>query len=54
MLCKIEKYDSGSIGVKKVLEADEIENVGYRKYRVHKGGKIVLYNSDGNQIQLKQ
>ena len=54
MLCKIEKDDSGSIGVKKVLEADKIENVGYRKYRVHKDGKIVLYDSAGNQIQLQQ
>lgn len=54
MLCKLEKDDAGSIIVKKVIEADRIENVGYRKYRVHKDGKIVLYDTDGNRIQLKE
>ena len=53
MLCKLEKDDSGSIIVKKVLEADKIENVGYRKYRVRKDGKIVLCDSDCKRIQLQ-
>lgn len=53
MLCKLEKDDSMGIIVKKVIEADKIENCGYRKYRVQKKGKIVLYDSDGNLIQLK-
>jgi len=54
MLCKIEKDDAGSIGIKKVLEADKIENVGYRKYRIYKDGKIVLYDYADNLIQLQQ
>ena len=54
MLCKLKKDDAGAILVKKVLEADGIENVGFRKYRVRKDDKILLYDSDGNLIQLKQ
>lgn len=50
MLCKLEEDVDGHIIATKNLEAEKIENVGYRKYRVHKDGKVVLYNSDGNRI----